>query len=308
MSGTTITPVAQYDSVALVRSVAGERMMMDGGTEPLGTVLQKLADRAAFARDVGSQKIDWNQELSVDPGGSNSSFAVNVGAVGSVVLVDGSGVYAAFFAVATTIGASKIEGGGNLANSQFYYLYAWNNAGALDYELSLTAPGASRRTKSGDTTRRFLGTAFRTTSAGAPFPGRMTRGRYLYRRSGIASVTGALGSNGMRAVSNSTTVGVTSLDLSSRIPPHARVAVVRGEQTGTSTGTGGTATLNLYTAGDSTSVAVEIVANNAAASGDTSRSSETAEIELTSAQLMGYSTAKTTDLMAYTLDVWGWLE
>ncbi len=305
----TITPVSQYDEATLTRAVAGERMRMDTGTAPLKDILQAFADRDKFALDALIATIGWSGDFSVDPGGSNSSFAVNVGAISAAVLAGASSGYKVFYATATTIGAAKISGGGNLANSTWYYVYIWDNAGTLDYEISTTAPSSSRRTKTGDVTRRYLG-CFRTTSAGAPFPMRAIRGRCLYRRGGIASVTGALGSNGLRALIETTATGsVTSLDLSSRVPPHARIALVQGEMVATSGGSSGECKLKLYTAADTTDVAVEIDANVSAVSGDTTRNSSLAEIELTSAQVFAYDTdIASSSLIVATVDVLGWLE
>lgn len=222
---TTITPVSQYDDVALARNVDGEDAYMDGGSAPLGTVLQKLADRSLFARDALVATIGWSGDFSVDQGGSNSSFAVNVGAIGAAVLAGASSGYKVFSAAATTIGASKVSGGGNLANSTWYYVYIWDNAGTLDYEISTTAPSASRRVKTGDATRRYVG-CFRTTSAGAPIPVRASRGRYVYRAS-------ALGSTGLAVVTSGTDSSYTAFSCAGFVPPHARLATLRVRAVGT---------------------------------------------------------------------------
>lgn len=223
----TITPVSQYDEATLTRAVAGERMRMDTGTAPLKDILQAFADRDKFALDALIATIGWSGDFSVDPGGSNSSFAVNVGAISAAVLAGASSGYKVFYATATTIGASKISGGGNLANSTWYYVYIWDNAGTLDYEISTTAPSSSRRTKTGDVTRRYLG-CFRTTSAGAPIPVRASRGRYVYDAGGVAMAT-------LQVISSGADASYTTKSCAALVPPHSRIARLRVSVTANAT-------------------------------------------------------------------------
>lgn len=293
MSTETITPTAEYDASSLaVTTESAGGLALRRGPGPLGTFLQKLADRAAFARDAASQKIDWTGEISVDPGGTNSTFAVNVGAIGSVVLYDGS-KYVALFAAATTIGASKISGGGNLANSTWYYVYAFNNAGSVDYEISTTAPLASRRTKTGDTTRRYLG-CFPTLSTGAPVPLRASRGRYVYRHSGSAVADTRVLSSG-----NQTTN--TAVDCSALVPPHARLATVRAELVSTATA------INyayVRTDGDSGADEIAIPLPNINAV----TTSMIFDIELSNSRNIAYRVTNTTGAPGLTLFVGGFYE
>lgn len=280
----TIVPVSQYDEATLTRATAGERMRMDTGAAPLKDLLQAFADRDKFALDALIATIGWGGDFSVDPGGSNSSFSVNIGAIGAVVLAGASSGYKVFSAAATTIGASKISGGSPLANDVWYYVYAYDNAGTLDYEISTTALNSSRRTKSGDPTRRYLG-CFRTTSAGAPIPVRASRGKYVYRRSGLAS--------GDFVAKSGTDTSWTPVDLSGFIPPHARLASV--ELVAASGGTLGSA--KLRTAGD-TAGGVYAVNVNATAL-DTSHC--TFDIETDSSRTLEYQNTHasiTTDVSA----------
>jgi hypothetical protein len=105
------------------------------------------------------------------PGGSNSSFSLTIGAIQTIVLLNSGGAYHGYSANAATIGASKIEGGGNLANSTWYYVYAYDNAGTVDYLLSTTAPRASRQYRNSvdGSQYRYLG-CFVTNPSGAPLP------------------------------------------------------------------------------------------------------------------------------------------
>lgn len=218
---TAITPVAQHDGATLTRNVDGEDAYMDGGSAPLGTVLQKLADRAEFAKDaVAFGRPIGAGTFSVDSGGSNSSFTVRVGAISALVLYRSS-AYKVFAYAGGTIGASKISGGGNLANSDWYYVYAYDNAGSLDFEISTTEPAANGCTKNGDTTRIYIG-CFPTLSTGAPVPLRKVGNRVVYNFSGSA-VADTRVLNAGNATSN------TAVDLAALVPSHSRLATVRAE-------------------------------------------------------------------------------
>lgn len=212
----TLTPVAQHDGASLVISADGEVWGALTGPAPFKTVFQHLVDRDELALGGIASRLAWSEELSVDAGGSAGTFAVNVGAIQTVVLVR-DGVYRAYFANAATIGASKIEGGGNLVGDTWYYVYAWDNAGAVDYQISTTAPRASRQYKNAvGNIYRYLG-CFRTASSGAPLPMRASRGRYLY------SAIPAEGSFLLTGL-NATTWTLASL--AARVPPHARRATI----------------------------------------------------------------------------------
>ena len=223
-----ITPVSQHNGATLTRAVAGERVMMDGGAAPIATLLQALADRCEFAKDgVSFSRPAWAESLYVASGGTNASFTVGIGAISHVQTYRSSTTTHKVYAYAGgTIGASKIEGGGNLANSTWYYVYCYDNAGSLDFEISTTAPNTNLCTKGADSTRIYLG-CFRTLSTGAPIPVRMKRGRYLYNYSGSA-VADTRALNGGSATSN------TAVDLAALVPLHTQMATVRVEVVSTS--------------------------------------------------------------------------
>lgn len=219
----TITPVSQHDSATLTRAVAGERVMMDGGSAPIATLLQKFADRTEFAKDaVAFSRPAWSESLYVASGGTNASFTVGIGAISHVTTYrSGTTTYKNFAYAGGTIGASKVEGGGNLANSTWYYVYCYDNAGSLDFEISTTAPNGNLCIKNGDSTRVYLG-CFRTLSTGAPIPIRMKRGRYLYNFSGSADAD-------TRVLNLGNATSDTAVDMAALVPPHTQMATIRAD-------------------------------------------------------------------------------
>jgi hypothetical protein len=206
----------------------------------VGTPFQTLANRVGFAANTVASRIAWADEMSMAPGGSNSSFSLTIGAIQAISLARSDGSYRSYSANAATIGASKIEGGGNLANSTWYYVYAYDNAGAVDYLISTTAPRASRvyRNSVDGNQYRYLG-CFVTDSSGAPVPFRMHRGRYTFRLSSAANTTRVLNSGTAQA-------SATDVSLAAWIPSHARVARVQAIVTSS----GGATLMILLTKGD----------------------------------------------------------
>ncbi len=217
----TITPVSQHDGATLTRAVAGERVMMDGGGAPIATLLQKFADRCEFAKDATAfGRAEGASSLAVDAGGTNSSFTVRIGAISRVVTYrSGTTTYKVFSYAGGTIGASKISGGGNLANSDWYFVYAYDNAGSLDFEISTTEPNANLCVKTGDSTRVYLG-CFPTLSTGAPVPLRASRGRYVYRVSGCAVAD-------LKVLDGLSDTSYTAVNCGALIPAHARLGSFR---------------------------------------------------------------------------------
>lgn len=273
------------------------------------TIVQLLGNKSVLHRTAFLGHIAWTERLSVAPGGSLTSFSINVGGILRVVGDDSNGVRRATGAAATTITQTKIEGGGGTlgASARWWYVYAFlTTAGDVDYAISLTGPGAFGRTKDGDTTRVYLG-CFPTDTTGAPFPVTRVGNRTLYRRSGVASVESPLGSNGLRAVDGATAVGRTVLDLTSRVPPHSRVALLYGQVLAVASGSSGVGALNLYTAADTTSIAL-VIETQAEGSGAKGVNGSHAEVELTSAQLCAYSVTQSSAAAVGDLDVLGWLE
>lgn len=256
----TITPVSQHDSATLTRAVAGERMMMDGGASPLATILQKFADRTDFARDaVAFGRVEGAGSFSVDAGGTNSSFTVRIGAISRVVTYRSSTTtYKVFSYAGGTIGASKISGGGNLASSDWYFCYAYDNAGTLDFELSTTEPNANLCVKTGDSTRVYIG-CFPTLSTGAPVPLRASRGRYVYRVSGC-------GADDLKVLAGLSDTSYTAVPCAALIPAHSRLGSFRANIVST---TGSAQNFAYFqTNGDSGADAVQLHVEAVSASSD----------------------------------------
>lgn len=292
----TITPVSQHDGATLTRAVAGERMMMDGGASPLATILQKLADRCELAKDaVAFGRVEGAGSFSVDPGGSNSSFTVRIGAISRVVTYrSGTTTYKTFAYAGGTIGASKISGGGNLANSDWYFVYAYDNAGSLDFEISTTEPNANLCIKTGDSTRVYVG-CFPTLSTGAPVPLRASRGRYVYRVSGCAVAD-------LKVLDGLSDTSYTAVNCGGLIPAHSRLGTFRAGLVSTT----GAAMNYAYfqTNGDSGADAVEMHVEGVSASSDNLHF----DLETDSSQRVQYKVSNATSAPGAYLYVHGFYE
>lgn len=236
---TAYTPTAQIATSNPATHADGD----DGNATNFNRPLEPLLDARAFVRSLAPGMLLWRGLFAVDTGGSNSSFTVRFSPIEAVVLPDGSGTLYVFEGTAaeTTIGASKIDGGGNLSNSTWYYVYAYRNAGSLDYLISTTAPDVYLTFRNGAQTHRYLG-CFRTDGSGAPYAMRGHRGRYTYQNSAtsdtVVYTTGGAAAYG-------------SLSLASFVPPHSRLARLRLELANTSASA--LASLAVRTPGDTTS-------------------------------------------------------
>lgn len=185
-------------------------------------LIQRLANKSLAHRNALLGQLVWNGDFGVDSGGTLTSFTVRVGDIGKLFVADSSGVCRVGLASATSFGVAKVEGTpGTLgAVARWWYVYAFlTTGGSVDYAISTTAPSTDRRFKSGDATRVYLG-CFRTLATGAPLPLRKAAGRVLYQSS-------ALGSNELRAINVTTATAVTTVSLSTLIPPHARLVTLR---------------------------------------------------------------------------------
>lgn len=222
---TIATETAQYANTALPdRPQDGEVIYMDAGVAPQWPLWSRLYDRTAHHEAALFGALSWSGDFSVDPGGTNSSFTVRLGTISGVNIYGATASKVLPYA-GGTIGAAQIQGGGNLASSDWYYVYAYNNAGTIAFEISTTAPDGPRATKSGDATRRYLG-CFPTTSAGAPIPLRASRGRYVYRHSGSAAAD-------TRVLTGGSATSNTAVECAALVPPHSRLAKIRAQLTST---------------------------------------------------------------------------
>ena len=198
------------------RILAADADIPDG---PVGSAAQwrKVLDARAFCFSSSTGALWWSKTLSVDTLGTNAVFAVNVGAIWACALLDGSAnLYVKSDTGGEVLTIADVEGApANLSNSTWYYVYAWLNGSTLDYQISSTAPDATRTTKSGDALYRYLG-CFRTTAAGAPIAMYMNGGKYLYRTAGLAVATTQVLAGGV-AIAN------TAVPCAALVPPHARL-------------------------------------------------------------------------------------
>lgn len=314
-------PATPYTPTARLRADDPALPNCDAGSVPTH---RALLDAYAFERLTMVNRLQWSGDFEVPPGGTNAAFTINVGAIAYTPLYDvASDTYLVLTRAAAAVNETRLEGGGTLANSTWYYVYAYSNAGVIDFEVSSTGPNSTRVHKAtgGDAqalAKVYLG-CFRTSSTGAPFPLRAVRGRYLYRRAYAGGFDGdPFASNGMRALSGAADAGPTALDLSPRIPPHARVAILFGS-VGAETTAGARvwATLDLFSADDSggTELAVELTAYTSAAANDIAQNGAQVEVQTTAAQAIGYAAVRSTaggysgtGSIWYSVDVMGWME
>lgn len=218
-----MTATSEHSGQTLTRAVAGEKAGMDTGPAPLGPILEEIVKRAELAKDGVWNHIHWSGVIAMAAGGSNSSFTLTIGAIAALVLYNGTR-YKTFAYGGGTIGASKISGGGNLANSTRYYVYAYDKAGSLDFQIATDVPNANLSTKNASSQYRYLGT-FLTDSSGNPLPFRCVRGRYRYSLTGMPSSI-----NDVRALNGtSSATSWTDVSLSSLVPSYARTVHLRAQ-------------------------------------------------------------------------------
>jgi hypothetical protein len=207
----------------MARVAFGDVPLRDGPAA--NVVIERVAsDDHAYLRDATLTTLDWSGDLSVDPLGTAGAFLVRVGAISAVTLRDAAGAYFHVRAYGGgTVGPAKTEGGGGTlgAVARWWCVYAFlNGAGLLDFELSTVPPNGSRRLKSTDPTRRYLG-CFSTDANGAPLPVDGTHGRYLYRSSACNGADFVVGSGA--GTSARPAPGVwTGASLAGLVPPWAR--------------------------------------------------------------------------------------
>lgn len=270
-------------------------------------------DTRAFLRAALPGELVWRDQVEVLPGGAHDDFAVVVGAIAHLVVADGTGELRAISRAEATLGIGDVEGTpGTLgAAAAPWYVYARRTGGALSFEISDTPPDPTLTWKSDggdvDATRRYLRT-FHTDGTGAPIPMLASRGRCLYRRSAVASVTNLFASGGLTAVAGATVVGHTELNLSARLPPHARVGLVSVLTVFTASTADGVGSTNLYSADDTASVALEVQARAEGSAITAATSALTAALPLTDTQRAGYSVTEANGTTAGTIYLAGWEE
>ena len=146
---------------------------------------------------------------------SFNGTSFTIGALGTVLLTTAGTTWYAFLnSTAQTVVAATAFGAA-LGNSTRYYLYAYNNAGTLDFIVTTTPPNASRTYENGNTDRAFI-TTFITDSAGVIVPFTHIGNDYSYGPKTDFSVGG--GSTILRAA-NVVATGSATVTLSTLIIP-----------------------------------------------------------------------------------------
>lgn len=220
---TSVTETAEYSNASLPsRGQDGDTIYMDGGGAPLWTVIQRLYNRTAHHEALLLGQLVWSGDFAVS-GTAPNNFTVTIGAIDSINLYNATASKCLTYA-GGTITQTKVEGGGGTltAAAQWWYVYAFLSGGAIDFEISTTAPDATRQIKSGSGTRRYLG-CFRTLATGVPIPVRACRGRYVYD-------LGASALADLNVVTGGASAVYASVPCSTLVPPHGRIATldVRG--------------------------------------------------------------------------------
>lgn len=289
---TDIIEVAEFTAVVVAP--------VDGDTRNAASVTQgtqPLTNRTRVLLNALSGALIWSGRIHYDT--PVSGTGVFVDKILSVVIRERL--------LAATADTFEVPGALS-AVAAWRYIYAYDNAGVLALQHSLDAPDASKTWKStGLGTHRYLG-CFRTDSAGAVIPFRATAGRYLYRRSAMASVNSAFASDGLR-FSDTVAAALTALPLAPTLPPHARAAIVRAEIDALSTGANGLGTLSLYERDSSTFASQRAVASPNA-SGNEAFATLATELEVTpDADLaIGYAVSLSNATVSYAIDVLGFTE
>lgn len=202
---------------------AGDPAMRDGPPENV-PLEREAIDNRRYLRGSAWGQIVWSGRLVV--GGTHDAPSITVAPFEAITLRDSDGVWRPYFRDAeATVGAAAVEGGGDLAANEWYYLYAHDAGGTQNaqFQLSLTPPTASLAWKdaAGTALYRYLG-CFPTDGAGDPLPLHAVRGNYLY------TLPPAVGSY---------SAADTLVSLAGRLPPHTRHAICRASVTrGSGTG------------------------------------------------------------------------
>lgn len=195
---------------------------------------KKISDLAAAAAITGAELLELVQ------GGANVK-----GAAGSLLppgYIEGLQLkWVSANALTVTTGAAYIPSLGRvvrlsadvakaglvLTANTWYHVYLWLNGPNLDIEIVSTAPSApyngAARAKTGDTTRRYLGSA-RTDSGGL-----------IIEFTQYAQVTRYLTGGGapFRVVSNGQATTRTNVDISTFVPATAATTIVKAQNSST---------------------------------------------------------------------------
>lgn len=159
----TLTPVDSLSAIEVPDD--GEAAVASAPGSPssrvtLEEVVQALANRDEWIRRSLQGTLKSPPTLRINEGATVLSF----GACTELVLGEDR-----------LSGAAGTLALGTLPADVWRYVYAWNDGGALEYEISATAPEAGLVWKTGDTSKRYIG-SFRTTLLGLIVPFTNIRG------------------------------------------------------------------------------------------------------------------------------------
>lgn len=177
-----------YSPTAKVRTSAAP--IPDG---PVGSAptWKEVLDAREHLANLSLAVFDWSGDFAVS-GSAANNFAVTLGAINALSLYDGTD-YRTVASAGDTLTQADVEGGGGTLGAavDWWYVYAYRAAGgsSISYQISQTAPGASRAYKSGSATHRYLG-CFRTNGSGVPLAVRASRGHCVYRTQQAVLVNG----------------------------------------------------------------------------------------------------------------------
>lgn len=253
-------------------------------------IFQAHTDAREFAANALAAHLLWSGEFGV-VGSAPNNFTVTLGTIAEVVLY-ASSTYKPFSYAGGTINQSSIEGGGGTLGvaADVWYVYAYNNAGSIGFEISQTAPNAARTIKNGDSTRRYLG-AFPTNGSGVPIALHAVRGRYVFRQA-------------QSVLSGGTSTTAATVSLTNYVPTYATVATVELKLNR------GTDASNraayLYGAASGSYVTMQLDATNLSAANYVVRGR--ADVELDASQNCAYSIDSSAGSASVDGFVCGWLE
>lgn len=164
MPGPAIADVATWAAIT-TPPADGDRVAIAAGAGPLRpNALQILADRDRFILTTLNGQLATEPEVYVTTDLANLRVKPFAIVLGERMLTQ----------AAEAVVGCTFPGG----SPGWFYLYAYDNAGAMGYEISATAPDAALRFKTGVTTHRYLASV-RTEDGAAPTPfhktGRVTR-------------------------------------------------------------------------------------------------------------------------------------
>jgi len=207
----------------------------------------ELADAATFKTNVIKPLINGLAWLPTQLGATlpgrrppiDSTAAGNVTVGLFTAYFPVAGLLASLSSPATLTNADLDAAPGSYANTSTYFIYASYSAGAIQLQMSLTAPDASLRFKAGAGSWLYLGCML-TDASGAPVPLRAVNGRYFYQESQII-------------VSSGSATFWSTLALESRVPATATTVHLQAQIVNNSTNA---RTLSVRPAGSGAGISV----------------------------------------------------